>query len=253
LRVLLAIAAALAVTAIAAPEGAQAASAPRITQIECAKHPSPLFDLVYITNQGDAPQDLAGWSVRSDPEGSEQMSLAPAGTLDPGEQIILAAGTHAVNLPNEGLYLWTNLEVLRDPPADPPDYARLYDASGAFVSGLDCNGQPQSAAPPPAAPPPAPAAPQQPATGTGTGGGGQTTTAPTSTAPRAQSSGPKAIPASGGQTGSDGAAYWLPLGIVGMLAGAALVTLGLRTDAIVARITSSEGERRTDVRRRRRG
>ena len=245
-RFLLAIAAAIAVLGISLPHAASAAPVLTVTKLECALHPG-LFDVIYIKNSGDAAQDLAGWQIRSDPEGAEQMSLAVAGAMDPGEELIVVAGQHGVTVPTENVWLWTNSEVLRD-SGDPADYIKLYNASGGFVSGLDCNGQTLTAAPPPtAAPTPQP---QQPTTGTGTGG--QTTTAPTSTAPRAQSSGPKAVPASGGEPGPHAPGYWLPLGIATTLAGAALVTAGLRSDAVASRIKSNEGDSRTRAVRRHR-
>ena len=53
---------------LASTRPAGAASALNITAMDCAKHPG-LFDVIYITNNGDASQDLAGWQLRSDPRG----------------------------------------------------------------------------------------------------------------------------------------------------------------------------------------
>jgi hypothetical protein len=146
---ILAIACAAAVAGWVSTGPAEAASALQVTQLECSIHPG-LFDVMYIRNNGDAAQDLSGWQLVSDPEASEQMSLTVAGVLNPGQQLIVVAGLHGVAVPSQNLYLWTNLEVLRD--GDPVDYVKLLDGSGALVSGMDCTGQPLGVAPAPAAP-----------------------------------------------------------------------------------------------------
>ena len=241
-RAYLLLAAAVAVVAgIAASAPARAATSPSVSAIDCVKHPA-LFDVIYITNGGDA-QDLAGWTLRSDPEGSEQMSLAAAGSLDPGEEMIVVAGAHGVTIPTANVWLWTNSEVLRD-AGDPVDYVKLYDPSGAFVSGMDCNGAVLTAAPPPPAPTQAPV--QDP-----------TTTQPTTTQPTNSQSavggtrpaaGPKAVPNSGGAAG-DGASDSLPIvGALAALGGAALMIMGMRGERFAARISSIEGEMRADPR-----
>ena len=135
--------------------GAHASASVYVKWMNCAVHPGQL-DIVYIDNQGDAAQDLTGWQLRSDQDG-EVMSLSPAGTLAAGQEIIASAGAHAVNLPNEGVYLWSINEMLRD-SGEPSDYVRLLDATGAQVSGMDCNHNAL------AAPTPVPTAP--PAAGT---------------------------------------------------------------------------------------
>src|SRR5262245_2357840 len=63
-----------------------AAAAPAVTKLECGQpvHAGQ-FDAVWLVNQGDAPVDLAGWHLRSDPENSQQMDLGSLGSLAPGE------------------------------------------------------------------------------------------------------------------------------------------------------------------------
>ena len=192
--------------------GAHASASVYVKWMNCAVHPGQL-DIVYIDNQGDAAQDLAGWELRSDQDG-EVMSLSPAGTLAAGQEIIASAGAHAVNLPNEGVYLWSINEMLRD-SGEPSDYVRLLDATGAQVSGMDCNHNAL------AAPAPVSTAPPEPVTQTSAGStprparssGAQPATVPAQ---------PGAIPVGGGPPGTpDGAR--VPL----LLLGAALAANGI--------------------------
>jgi len=233
---------AAAVAAVAALGGsASAAAALQMTQIECGLpvHAGQ-FDAVWIVNQGDSPQDLAGWTLRSDPEGTEQMSLAPAGSLDPGEQpLIVLAGAHAAPVPGENIYVWSFSEILRD-AGDPLDYVKLYDASGAFISGMDCSGAVLTA--PAATPVPTEAPAQNP-----------TTTQPSTVQPTNSQGAvggarpaavPKAVPNSGGATAGDDLTPILPVGAAALGIGVTLMILGLRGETIAARITSIEGERR---------
>ncbi|TMB94118.1 MAG: lamin tail domain-containing protein, partial [Chloroflexi bacterium] len=133
---------------------ARAAANVEVESLDCARHPGQL-DVITLTNAGDTSQDLAGWSLRSDPEASQQMSLTRAGSIDPGELVYVVAGYHAVELPEQDVFLWSNDEILRD-SGDPPDYVKIYDAAGSLVGGMDCNGQPLpgAATPPPATPEP---------------------------------------------------------------------------------------------------
>jgi hypothetical protein len=210
---------------------AEAAASPQVSSIDCAVHPAQ-FDVIYITNGADA-YDLAGWTLRSDPEGSEQMSLAAAGSLDPGEQLIVVAGAHGVTIPTENVYLWTNAEILRD-AGEPADYVKLYDPAGAFVSGMDCTGAVLTSAPPAPAPTQAPA--QNPTTT-------QPTTQPAAAGPR-QAAAPKSVPNSGGEPAGDGGPGEVTLvGLLAVLGGAAIMISGIRGERIAARITSAEGER----------
>ena len=232
-RAILLIAAAAAVLiGVTGAGDAKAAASPQVSSIDCAVHPAQ-FDVIYITNGADA-YDLAGWTLRSDPEGSEQMSLAAAGSLDPGEQLIVVAGAHGVTIPTENVYLWTNAEILRD-AGEPADYVKLYDPAGAFVSGMDCTGAVLTSAPPAPAPTQAPA--QNP-----------TSTQPTNQQPAAAAprpaGGPKAVPNSGGEPGGEDRPGEVTLmGLLAVLGGAALIIAGLRGERIAANITSNEGER----------
>jgi hypothetical protein len=165
----------------------RAASALSVTKLECGKpFHAGQFDAVWLVNQGDAAQDLAGWLLRSDGE-NEQMALGTLGTLDAGEQLVLVAGAHAVQVPSENVYVWTLNEVLRD-SGEPPDYVRLMDPGGNLVSGLDCAGGVPGAAPTPA---PVTPAPQQASAG--------------SQPDPASAGGPKAIPNTGGLPGGNDA------------------------------------------------
>jgi len=225
---------AAAVAVAAAPDGAHAAAAVHVKWMNCVLHPGQL-DIVYIENTGDTAQDLTGWELWSDGE-NERMSLTPAGTIGPGQEIFATAGAHAVNLPDEDVFLWSNNEMLRD-SGDPPDYVRLLDSSGNQVSGMDCNHNPvaaPTAAPtaPPAdtpSPTPSPAVQVRPASsnaGAGAGAGNANTSGTGAGAGTA----PDSIPVGGGPPGMDGgnAAGWLMAGAVLAAAGIAATTLAAR-------------------------
>jgi hypothetical protein len=157
LRSLLA-AAAFAALLAAAGNAVPASAGPRIelTEVNCLPGPehAGALDVIRLHNRGDAPQDLRGWQLKSDPEVSESMALDIAGTLDPvagtpgpdsplGDKpwVIIVAGIHATQYPESSVWLWSVPEVLRD-SGDPPDYVRLYDADGNLVDSMDCNGNP---------------------------------------------------------------------------------------------------------------
>ena len=133
--------------------------------VDCAPsidgHGPGQFDLVRLENHGDAPQDLTGWVLKSDPEDSQQFTLDVAGTLVPfvdvnEDRVIVVAGQHATSIPDRGLYLWSIGGILRD-SGDPVDYVRLYDQNGNLVDSMDCNGNPVPlATAAPATPTPAP-------------------------------------------------------------------------------------------------
>lgn len=210
-------------------DAAQAAAVVGVKWMNCALHPGQL-DIVYIENTGDAPQDLAGWELRSDRD-SERMSLTPAGSLDPGEEIVASAGAHAVNLPNENVFLWSNDEMLRD-EGEPPDYVWLHDASGARVSGMDCNHNLLAVAAPDPEDPPAsqPEAAAQP-TGAPSGPGASRSSGGTSGPRTAGASvAPQSIPVGGGPPAAPGgaAASWLALGVVLAVGGLGLAFAGGR-------------------------
>jgi hypothetical protein len=174
LRLLLAVAAAAVFLTIAGDDdSAFAASNVRLVTsatdgykaVDCAPsidgHGPGQFDHIRLENHGDAPQDLTGWVLKSDPEDSQQLPLDAAGTLVPfvdvsEDRVIIVAGPHANGYPDRKVYLWSIGGVLRD-SGDPVDYVRLYDAGGNLVDSMDCNGNPvplQTATP--ATPTPAP-------------------------------------------------------------------------------------------------
>jgi hypothetical protein len=196
-------------------DGTEAAAVLSVTQIECGQpFHAGQFDAVYIVNQGDTAQNMAGWQLRSDPEDSQQLELSLLGVLDPGEQVILTAGGHAVAVPSENIVVWTLNEMLRD-SGSPPDYVRLLDPSGSLVSGRDCAGQvflPATPTPAPQQQTQQPGQQQTAQTGTGTGAGTGT----------GKGKGPRAVPAAGGPVASeDGAFAMLPLisGLIAISAG----------------------------------
>jgi hypothetical protein len=219
--------------------------------MNCAIHPSPLLDIVYIKNGGDTAQDLTGWELRSD-GADERMSLTPAGAIDPGEQVWATAGTHAVNLPDQDTFLWSNNEMLRD-SGDPPDYVLLFDPAGNQVSGMDCNHNPVAApTPPPTAPPataatpsPAPAAQVRPASANQGAVPRPATSGASQTAGAAEAA-PNSVPVGGGPPGTDGdnAFAWLLAGAL-LAAGGIAMTLAAARPAVLA-----AEERRPRARRR---
>jgi hypothetical protein len=231
-----------------APGGALAAADVHVKWMNCSLHPGQL-DIVYIENTGDTPQNLSGWELRSDGE-NERMSLTPAGSLAAGHEIFATAGAHAVNLPNEGVFLWSNDEMLRD-SGDPPDYVRLLDSSGNQVSGMDCNHNPVAApTAPPTAPPteppavaatpsPAPAAQVRPASANPGAVPRPATSAVSQTAGTAEAA-PNSVPVGGGPPGMDGdnAFAWV-------LAGALLATGGIAITGAAMRpaVFSTDGRK----------
>jgi hypothetical protein len=111
-------------------------------------------EIVSIANDGSAPQDLTGWELRSDPEGSEVFDLSVAGTLEADDGIIVFSGPGAP--PTGGdFYQWTTEERFRD--LDPTDYARVVNDLGVEVDRVNCPAQEPTITPTPS-PTPTPAA-----------------------------------------------------------------------------------------------
>ena len=104
----------------------------RISELQCNSNP----ELVTITNQGSAEQDLAGWTLRSDPVASEFFDLSVIGVLGAGVSVFVESGPSAL-----GSYVWSTEFVLRD--SDATDFARIVNANGAVVHEVKC----QSASP----------------------------------------------------------------------------------------------------------
>jgi hypothetical protein len=109
----------------------------QISAIDCSGDP----EIVTILN-GDAPTDLTGWSVVSDPVADESFDLTVAGQLAAGVSINVQAGPGA-----GGSLVWSQEEVLRDD--DPADFARLLDDSGAIVDEVACAEPTPTPTPPP--------------------------------------------------------------------------------------------------------
>jgi hypothetical protein len=150
LRLLLVALVAASLLAVAESAAAAPSAAPsiKLTTVDCAPegHEPGAFDIIRLENHGDAAQDLAGWQLKSDPEDSEEMALDVAGTLVPlvdanEDRVYIVAGRHSEGYPDRKTYRWSISGILRD-SGDPPDYVRLYDASGNLVDSMDCNQQP---------------------------------------------------------------------------------------------------------------
>lgn len=99
----------------------------RITELSCSANP----EVVAITNQGTAAQDLTGWSLKSDPPATEMFDLGVVGTLAPGASVFVQSGPGA-----GGSFIWSTAQIFRD--GDASDYARIADNTGATVHELSC-------------------------------------------------------------------------------------------------------------------
>jgi lamin tail-like protein len=99
----------------------------RISELQCNSDP----EVVTITNQGSAEQDLAGWTLRSDPVVSESFNLSVIGVLGAGVSVFVESGPGA-----QGSYVWSASFVLRD--SDATDFARIVNANGAVVHEVKC-------------------------------------------------------------------------------------------------------------------
>jgi len=108
----------------------------RISELQCNSDP----ESVTITNQGSAEQDLAGWTLQSDPVASESYDLSVIGVLASGVSVFVESGPSA-----QGSYVWSTEFVLRD--SDATDFARIVNANGAVVHEVKCQaGSPTIAA-----------------------------------------------------------------------------------------------------------
>jgi len=145
----LAVAATLGITfALAAISFAAAQGGPdvQIVELECTGDP----ELVVIENRGDAPQELAGWELQSDPPDSQVFDLSVLGSQQRDESNTIRSGPSATGVFNWGLEF-----VFRDD--DPTDYARIVDDTGAVVHQVNCGEVAPEPSPTPS-PEPSPAA-----------------------------------------------------------------------------------------------
>jgi hypothetical protein len=214
--------------ALALTTGGAAQASPNIVieSVNCTFH----IELTYIKNFGDAPQDLAGWELRSDPETSEHLAMAFIGTLDPGEEIIIVGGPHGVTIPAEYQYAWGPKYSLRDD--DLNDYVRMLDAAGSQVDGMNCAGGPVDLSTPTATPAPTPVPTPAPAAAlaaptpapVAVARANQPRTDVEPAAPAADSD----LPAGGGLPPAGGDAGYLPilLGLAAIAGGALLMARG---------------------------
>src|SRR3989337_1914775 len=110
----------------------------RIAELQCTGDP----EVVAVENRGDQAQELAGWTLQSDPA-SEVFDLSVLGGLQPGASIFIQAGPSAT-----GVFKWGTALVFRDD--DPTDYVRIVDNNGATVDQVNCGGATPAAPWPPA-------------------------------------------------------------------------------------------------------
>lgn len=107
----------------------------QITLLECDSNP----EVVFIENLGDAPQDLDGWMLRSNPvsDPPQRFDLSVVGTLAPGDRarIFSDAGAPSSDPPT-GRFLWETSNKYRDD--DPTDFAQVVNAEGSVVDQLNC-------------------------------------------------------------------------------------------------------------------
>ncbi|MEX0682512.1 MAG: lamin tail domain-containing protein [Dehalococcoidia bacterium] len=97
-----------------------------ITSLKCNEDP----EVVAVTNQGSSVQDLAGWSLKSDPQ-NEVFDLSGVGVLAPGATVFVQSGPHA-----SGSFVWSTNLIFRD--GDSSDYARIVDNQGSTVQEVKC-------------------------------------------------------------------------------------------------------------------
>ncbi len=119
--------------ASAALAGASAAFAQniQITGLICVGDP----EIVTIRNNGGAPQSMAGWTLRSDPEASQVFDLSVVGTLLAGQGLTVFSGPSAPPT-NPPFYRWSLDERYRD--LDPTDYARVVNNQAIEVDRENC-------------------------------------------------------------------------------------------------------------------
>ena len=182
----------------------------RISELQCNGNP----ETVTITNQGSAEQDLAGWTLQSDPVGSESFDLSVIGVLGAGVSVFVESGPSA-----QGSYVWSTEFVLRD--SDATDFARIVNANGAVVHEVKCQS----------------ASPTFAATAQPTPTAAPTTARPTSTAAPATAS-TNLVPDGGGPPGRDS---WQSGGLM-ILVGSWLLAAAFGV-LVVARLRSDRTQR----------
>jgi len=240
---------------------AGAASAVQVTAIDCLGHPRK----VAIQNKGDTTQNLAGWKLLSD-KPSEVFDLGAVGAVAADEVFYVFNGHLAPPAPQQSggswIYPWNYTETYDEAAfvlhEDGVDFIRLVDASQfpwREVSVMPCPGTleiPPLQQPETPTPTPQPAAGNNPeqtpgnqtdntqTSGNQQTGGSQNVPAGNTTAGTAAQTGNVSDQALGGPSSGIGvlspagggapfAAHPLPLGLLSVVAGAALALLGART------------------------
>ena len=148
--------------ALANNRSADAQADVEIGGLDCSSDP----EVVELRNAGDEPQDMTGWTLISDPVGSESFDLTVLESLAPGSSVFIESGPDA-----QATFIWSTEERFRD--GDGSDFARLLDDTGTLLSDEACEATQATATPSPGPTPvvqPATASPG-PAGGVPNGGG----------------------------------------------------------------------------------
>jgi len=132
----------------------------RVTELDCNSDP----ELVVISNFGNAPVEMTGWNLQSDPTNKESLPLSQFGSLSPGETLFVKAGPSA----QAGL-VWSQEFVFRD--NDPTDFAQLASDAGDVLLKVYCGTPLQQTATPGATTAPSVAPTALPVSEAPTGGG----------------------------------------------------------------------------------
>ncbi len=107
-------------------------------------------EIVSIKNNGGASQNMAGWTLRSDPEASQVFDLSVVGTLAAGQGITVFSGPDAPPT-SPPLYRWTTDYRYRD--YDHTDYARVVNNLSVQVDQENCPDVEPTPTPTPTPPP----------------------------------------------------------------------------------------------------
>ncbi len=219
-----------------------------VTAIDCQGHPRKIA----IVNGGDSAQDLTGWKLESD-QPDEVFDLAQIGALGPGATVYVFNGHGAPEAPElvggSWIYPWNPGSFDFALWEDGQDFIQIVDAGGNVVSTKPCPVPPATPTPEPQPQPTLVPSDTNPDNGsnqpdsnqadnTQTGGGSQTSTGSGNAALSSAQSrsaagevfGPPApgaaapLPAGGGPPL---AAHSIPLSLMGILAGTALILGGV--------------------------
>ena len=137
MRWMIALTAALVVCGLASVPSAVAASDVRVTALDCESHPRR----IRVENMGDAPQDLTGWQLQSDPAEGTPFDLGQVGTLGSGGKIYVFQGHLSPDAnPSINFYRWGDNDDFFLRANDSSDYVRIVDSAGNTVMQKNCEG-----------------------------------------------------------------------------------------------------------------